>query len=472
MGMVIKQKAANFGIQARNFVPTRVMEIELGQPLLPLISAVDEQQAQLYQRALCLVRLHAQPLGTVTVALPPAGLPVQAYLPVLWDALREEINAHLLQDGLPAVRELTAHGLTNSEVPRCQAERAQFLANAPCVSVIVSTHDRPACFATCLRSLLALRYPRYEIIVVDNAPSSSATADLVQQCDAHEPAVRYICEPRQGLALARNCGIQAARGAILVFTDDDVVVDPYWLVELVRPFSLSERVACVSGLIVPLRLDTEAQFWFEAYGGFSRGFSRRCYDMAEHRQSSPVYPYCAGSFGTGASMAFSASFLQRMGGFDPALGAGRPTQGGEDIAMFFQVIKQGYTLVYEPRALLYHLHRQEYAALLKQLRGNGVGLTAYLTKNIVDHPQLLCEFLAKVPVGLFLLLRNRYAGTTATTQAMASYPRALALAELSAMLSGPFAYLRSCWQMRGERHAIPHQEIVRDLAVTSGDVVQ
>ncbi len=406
------------------------------------------------------------------MALPPDGLSVQAYLPVLWDALHEQINAHLVQDGLPAVIELTAAGLTSGEGLRCQAEREQFLASAPFVSVIVSTHDRPACFATCLRSLLALHYPRYEIIVVDNAPTSSATADLVQPLYAHEPAVRYICEQRKGLALARNCGIKAARGAILVFTDDDVIVDPYWLVELVRPFSLSERVACVSGLVMPLRLDTEAQFWFEVYGGFSRGFSQRFYDMAEHRQSSPVYPYCAGSFGTGASMAFRASFLQRTGGFDPALGAGRPTQGGEDIAMFFQVIKQGYTLVYEPRALLYHLHRQEYAALLKQLRGNGIGLTAYLTKNIVDHPQLLCEFLVKIPVGLFLLLRNRYVRTTTTTREIAAYPRALALAELSAMLSGPFAYLQSCWQMRAERHALPRQELVRDLAVTPGDVVQ
>ncbi len=60
MGMVIKPKEANFGIQARNFVPTRVIEIELGQPLLPLISAVNEQQTQLYQRV---------PLpGTVTCA--------------------------------------------------------------------------------------------------------------------------------------------------------------------------------------------------------------------------------------------------------------------------------------------------------------------------------------------------------------------------------------------------------------------
>ena len=84
-----------------------------------------------------------------------------------------------------------------------------------------------------------------------------------------------------------------ARGNILAFTDDDVIVDPYWLVGLVRGFSITEHVACVTGLILPAELETQAQFLFEEYCGFTRGFIRRVYDLKENRPKLPLHPYIA-----------------------------------------------------------------------------------------------------------------------------------------------------------------------------------
>ena len=95
------------------------------------------------------------------------------------------------------------------------------------MSIVVSTRDHPEYLARCLRSLLTLHYPDYEVIVVDNAPSTTATAELIQSTYGHEARIHYVCENRPGLSLARNCGIKAARGEILAFTDDDVVVDTY-----------------------------------------------------------------------------------------------------------------------------------------------------------------------------------------------------------------------------------------------------
>src|SRR5205823_7490756 len=102
--------------------------------------------------------------------------------------------------------------------------------------------------------LMALHYPRYEVIVVDNASTTTATADFIQQAYSDETRIKYVRENRPGLSLARNCGMRVARGEILAFTDDDVIVDSYWLIELAKAFSIGDNVACVTSLGLPLEL--------------------------------------------------------------------------------------------------------------------------------------------------------------------------------------------------------------------------
>jgi glycosyltransferase involved in cell wall biosynthesis len=398
-------------IQIRDLAPARVLGIELGQQL-SAIAACDERGC-CYQRALCLVRLHTQPLGVVEFQFDEQGVSAAHCAQQIWRRLQAQINEHLQFDDLPPATGLDPGGLHCSALPRCLNEREEFLAHAPFVSVIVPTHNRPETLLPCLHSLLALHYPHYEVIVVDNAPGTQTTAELVRAISSDAPHVRYLREDRPGVSWARNCGIRAATGNILAFTDDDVVVDPYWLVEIVRGFSRVDNagnVACVTGYNLPLELETPAQFWYEAYGGAywfqenggtSWGFSRRIYDMKEHRAEIALYPYRAGMFGCGASMAFTAAFLRSVHGFDPALGGNGPSRCGQDIAMFFQVITRGYSLVYEPAAVIYHLHRREYQALRRQIYRYGVGITAYLTKSMLDAPHLLFDFTGRLLLACF-----------------------------------------------------------------------
>jgi len=298
---------------------------------------------------------------------------------------------------------------------------------------------------------MSLRYPHYEVIVVDNAPSGNETAELIQKLSQSAPFIRYVREDRPGLSLARNCGIMAAKGKIIAFTDDDVVVDPHWLVGLARGFEVAENVVCVTGLILPLELETSAQIWFEEYGGFNRGFTQRIFDLTEHRPKEHSYPYCPGKFGTGANMAFTAEFLHRVGGSDPALGGNGPARAGEDIALFFQVIVQGYQLVYAPTSLLYHHHRRNYESLQKQIYNYGVGFTAYLTKSLFENPHLMLDLASKIPYGIFLLLRARLAKNR---KGWTHYPKELTKLELQGMIYGPLAYLRSRRAMRNLQEPI------------------
>src|SRR5262249_15347404 len=153
-------------------------------------------------------------------------------------------------------------------------------------------------------------------------------ADLIEQRYANEPKIRYVREDRPGLSLGHNRGMLEARGEIVAFTDDDVVVDAHWLTGLAMAFKATENVACVTGLVFPLELETPTQVWFEEFGGFSKGFRKRVFGWVRGGDGSALYPFTAGMFGAGASMAFTAKFLQRERGFDPALGPGTLAGGG------------------------------------------------------------------------------------------------------------------------------------------------
>jgi glycosyltransferase involved in cell wall biosynthesis len=448
-----KPDVSTVATQIPELEPARILEIELDQPLSAL-SALDEKTGRLYRRALCLIRLHTQPLGVVMFKFDEQGISASACAQHIWHCLSAEINAHLRQDSLPLVTELNEAGVPSSTIPRCLEERERFLAQAPFVSVIVSTRDRPEWIQSCLRSLLTLRYPHYEVIVVDNAPKTSATADYIQQTYSDTPQIRYIREDRPGLSWARNCGINAAKGEILAFTDDDVVVDTYWLVELIRAFSVADNVAGVTGMILPLELETPAQFWFEEYIGLSwtpTWFSRRILDGKRH-----VYLVRPGEHGGGANMAFTASFLRSVGGFDPALGAGRKA-GGEDHAALFQVIVQGHKLVHEPASLVYHLHRRDYPALQKQIYHYGTGFTAYLIKSILDNPQLLLDLVTKLPFDFISTLNS---WLSKNRKKSSHYPKELNRLELQGRLYGPLGYIQSRWEVRSKRETRARVEVM------------
>ncbi len=461
---MIKHERSSKVAEASGILPARVVQVELGQPL-PALSTVDECTGRHYQRALSLVRLHSQPLGIVELQLPVDGLSPDEYAHWIWLDLQEVINDHLRRDGLDIVTSLAGAGLPSPDAPQCLAERAELLAHAPFVSIIVGTRNRTEQLRKCIAALLALRYPQYEVLVVDNAPDDDSTARLVQDEFGQNHQLRYLREDRPGVSWARNRGLLEAKGAIVACTDDDVVVDPNWLVEMVKGFNAAVDVVCVTGLVLPLELETPAQFWYEESGGFTwflgtggadrwfqakmqtqSWFSEHIFDNSKRH----VHLYRVGLFGCGASMAFKMDFLKIIGGFDPAMGSSGPSRCGQDIAAFFQVIMRGHKLAYQPSAVVFHQHRRDYVALQRQIYNYGVGLTAYITKNLIEFPQLLPDLVTKIPIDLVrILLARRAARKTQTSY----YPRELTQAELRGMLYGPLAYVQTAWKLRRARRA-------------------
>lgn len=257
----------------------------------------------------------------------------------------------------------------------------------PMMSVVICTYDRPDSLMRAVTSVLASDYPDFELVIVDNAPDKPGTREAIDRiADAR---VRYEAEPRAGLSAARNRGLAAAGGELIAFTDDDVEVDPGWLSALSAAFAAQPKVGLVTGLVPAAELDNEFQQRFDSAVHWSTELTRRSYDLGRHRLAKPTFPFRTGRMGAGANFAVSRECARAVGEFDTALGAGAPCGGGDDLDYFLRVIQRGWTLSYEPSALVWHHHRADGQSLLKQVSAYGSGATAYAFKHALNPLNLL-----------------------------------------------------------------------------------
>jgi GT2 family glycosyltransferase len=219
------------------------------------------------------------------------------------------------------------------------------------VSVVVCTRDRPAFLEGCLKALAALAPAPAEVLVVDNAPSTTATAEVVERF-----GVRRVVEPVPGLDHARNRGWREARGEVVAFVDDDARPESSFVAMVAEGF-VGERVGAVTGLVVPAELLFGAQAAFERIeGGMGKGYAPRLFGPGEAAVG--LEPF---RLGVGTNMAFRREALDVIGGFDPILDVGTRTRGGGDIDALWRTLRAGYAVFYQPAAVVRHVHRRERA---------------------------------------------------------------------------------------------------------------
>jgi glycosyltransferase involved in cell wall biosynthesis len=331
----------------------------------------------------------------------------------------------------------------------------------PFVSVVIATTmERLDELDRCVASLLALDYPAFEVILVDNRPDASAERAALHARLATDPRVRVVTEARVGISAARNRGAWAARGELVAFTDDDAVAHPGWLRGVGGRFAADPAVDCVSGVVLPAELETPAQIWFERSGskleqryrvvtfhsdGTWRG--QRLGALRRARFEITATPeggtpekhlvYRAGKFGMGANIAFRVAALRSLGGFEETLGTGTAARGAEDIAAIARLLYAGGRITMDPAVIVHHYHRVDYAGSRRQMYGYGVGATAALTALVRSDPRHLIGLLHMALPGVRVLL-----GKSGERRA-GDYPKDLSRVEMRGLLVGPFAYLRS-----------------------------
>jgi len=409
------------------FSPAWMLDVELTERL-PSVG-YDGRHGRVW----VLARLHSEPLGVYVADLGRGGLTPDELGGLLWPEFSEVIAERFASAGLPRPGSLTGDGLEADPAAwPFLRHRQAVLAEAPFISVVICTRDRPDGLETCLRRLGGQEYPRFEVVVVDNAPAAGAVRAVVDALRG-EVASRYVPEPRAGLSWARNAGISAASGQVVAFLDDDEEPDRHWLAGLACGFARAGDIGCVTGMVLPARLDTPAQELFEQLGGHCKGHGFSPAVFSRHGPQSPLYPLPP--FGVGANMAFRREALACIGGFDVALGAGTPTFAGEDTLALTLVLLAGYRIAFEPAALTRHHHRRDLDSLGRQLRGYQVGLTAYYAALLRHRPTVLPALLWLVPTAAGYLRGSQVTHITV--------PTALQRQQRWSLLAGPLAYIRS-----------------------------
>jgi GT2 family glycosyltransferase len=392
-------------------MPTKVLDVELAEGA-PALTDLGN-----YDRAIVLVRWRGRPLGCVTASLRNGRLDPSRLEARIDDTLGPALDRARVEERL---------------FPRASARER---ATLPSATVIVCTRDRPDDLARCLERLMAHRPRDVTILVVDNAPRDARTAAVARELD-----VAYVCEPRPGLGWARTRGIESAESELVLFTDDDVMVDSGWVDALRRPFADAD-VAAVTGLVMPFELESTAQERFEEHLGFARGFERRELDAIT------VSPLAAGTVGAGASMAFRRALVRQLGLFALELGAGSAASSGEDTYAFYRILSLGHRIVYTPDAVAWHRHRLDDAALARQLHGYGVGTACFLLRCLIDHGEGDALGSAWWHARRYFLPRL-WRGWRGDPGAP---PLAFTLAELRGWLAAPAAYVRSRRRERAYR---------------------
>lgn len=414
--------------------PILIGELELTDPIADIRPPVRGDGAD-YKGVQLLIRMQRVPVGHIV--LHPGALGAEAIARAVWRELGSAINDRRVGAGLPELDVLPVGG-----IPVETALAAEPSGN-PMVSVVVCTRDRPESLLLALRGIGALRYASFEVVVVDNAPSSGATRDAVAREFGGDPRFRYVQEARPGLSCARNRGLVEATADIVAFTDDDVRVDQWWLDGIARGFEAAPDVACVTGLTTPAELENAVQLYFQMRQGWGASYLRRVFDMAENRDESPLYPYTAGVFGSGANFAVSRTAMKDVGGFNEALGAGTPSGGGEDLNMFMRIILAGHRIVYEPTAIVSHVHRTDLAQLSRQMQAYGSGCTAALTAILLADARARRDLPPKVLAGV-----ARGWKLTSGVRGNQEVPPGLLSREIRGFLAGPRLYFKGRRNLR------------------------
>jgi glucosyl-dolichyl phosphate glucuronosyltransferase len=217
-------------------------------------------------------------------------------------------------------------------------------------TVIICTYNRCETLKKALQSISVSILPpsvEWEVLVIDNNSNDQTRAVVEDFCRQVPQRFRYLFEPHPGKSYALNAGIAAARGDVLAFTDDDVIVEPTWLANLAAPLC-DKTCAGAAGKTLPITSFSTPKWLsddaYSQWGGVLGGL----FDMGNDPFDLTTAPY-------GVNMAFRKGMFENYGMFRVDLGPSPTSEiRNEDTEFGQRLLAAGERLRYVPSAVVYH----------------------------------------------------------------------------------------------------------------------
>lgn len=244
-------------------------------------------------------------------------------------------------------------------------------------SIVIPVHNGGTFFRKCLASLVALNFDpsKYEIIVVDNM-STDETMDIIRDAN-----VTFLRETKfQSSYAARNTGIRAAKGNMIVFTDADCIAHPDWLNAIYRA-SGDHAVGCFAGEILSYEPHTAVERFSDSIGLL--------------RQRGPLSGWHFKPYAQTANAAYRREVFDRIGLFDPTM-----KSGGDAAIAWRMLAATHYKIAFVPEAIVYHHHRSDVGSLWSQFRRYGTGKMSWA----LDQPEYAAPDIANLQEKIITLI--------------------------------------------------------------------
>lgn len=218
------------------------------------------------------------------------------------------------------------------------------------ITVIICTYNREKYIGQLLDSLAKNDYPEsdYEIVLVNNN-STDNTRLICERFAANHQNIsfRYVEEHEQGLSAARNRGIKEAKGDIIIYVDDDALVDSDYIRSYAEHFSSSPETMAAGGPIEPL-YETAEPSWMSPY--------TKALLTAWMNYGDKVREYPSGRFPGGGNAAYRKGVFDKVGLFNTDLGRkGTALLASEEKDIFDKMRQLGMRVLYLPTPVLHHI---------------------------------------------------------------------------------------------------------------------
>lgn len=247
------------------------------------------------------------------------------------------------------------------------------------ISAVICTRNRPDLIGKAVASVLANDHDSFELLVIDQSDDDSTARALAQHLA--DDRLRYVHLDRAGLSLAYNHGISIATAPLLTFTDDDCIAPSDWLTTAEQEFEAHPDVDMLYG-------QTLAAPELEGAPGVLPS-------LAIQKEERLGRGYGFRIYGMGADFAMRKHLVDRIGGFDEALGGGGPLRSSQDFDFQFRVYRSGAICLLSPKVWVHHYGIRETHSWPSTQIAYGVGDGAFYFKHVRCGDALAAWLLTK-----------------------------------------------------------------------------